>query len=79
MRSRESTRREVRILAAEMKYSANVLVALPFIVAGALALLNPGYLATLFESELGLSIIGLQLLLMAIGYAVVQKMVDVRV
>lgn len=79
MRSRESTRREVRILAAEMKYSANVLVALPFIVAGALALLNPGYLVTLFESELGLSIIGLQLLLMAVGYAVVQKMVDVRV
>lgn len=79
MRSRETTRREVRILAAEMKYSANVLIALPFIVAGALTILNPTYLAVLFESELGLTIIGVQVLLMATGYAVIQKMVDIRV
>lgn len=79
MRSRETTRREVRILAAEMKYSANVLIALPFVVAGALTITNPSYLATLFESELGLVIIGIQLLLMATGFAVVQKMVDIRV
>lgn len=79
MRARETTRREVLILSAEMKYSANVLIALPFIVAGALTILNPGYLATLFDSELGLAIIGMQLLLMATGYAVVQKMVDIRV
>lgn len=79
MRSRETTRREVRILAAEMKYSANVLIALPFVVAGALTITNPTYLATLFDSELGLVIIGIQLLLMATGFAVVQKMVDIRV
>lgn len=79
MRSRETTRREVRILAAEMKYSANVLIGLPFFVAGALAVLNPEYLGTLFESELGLVVIGAQLLLMALGYAVVQKMVDIRI
>lgn len=79
MRSRESTRREVRILASEMKYSANVLIALPFFVAAALAIMNPGYLGTLFENELGLVVIGAQLLLMAIGYAVIQKMVDIRI
>lgn len=79
MRSRESTRREVRILAAEMKYSANVLVALPFFVAGALTVMNPSYLSVLFESEMGLMIIGMQMLLMATGFTVVQKMVDIRV
>lgn len=79
MRSRETTRREVLILSAEMKYSANVLIALPFIVGGALMIMNPGYLATLFDSELGLAIIGAQMLLMVTGYAVVQKMVNIRI
>lgn len=79
MRSREATRREVKILAAEMKYSANVLIALPFIVGGAIMVLNPAYLATLFENEIGLTVIGGQILLMVIGYAIIQKMVNVRV
>lgn len=79
MRSREATRREVKILAAEMKYSANVLIALPFIVGGAIMVLNPSYLGTLFENEIGLAVIGGQILLMAVGYAIVQKMVNVRV
>ena len=79
MRSRETTRREVRILAAEMKYSANVLIGLPFFVAAAMTIMNPTYLGVLFESELGLVIIGVQLFLMAVGYAVVQKMVDIRI
>lgn len=79
MRSRETTRREIVILASEMKYSANVLVGLPFFVAGAIAITNPSYLATLFDSELGLTIIGIQLLMMVTGFAVVQKMVDIRV
>lgn len=79
MRSRETTRREVRILSAEMKYSANVLICLPVFVGLALWIMNPGYLDSLFESELGLVVIGAQLFLMAIGYAVVQKMVDIRI
>lgn len=79
MRSREATIREIRILAAEMKYSANVLIALPFFVAGALAVLNPTYIMVLFEHELGLVVIGAQLLFMGIGYLIVQKMVNFRV
>lgn len=79
MRSRAATLREIQVLAAEMKYSANILIALPLLVAAALAVLNPGYLSVLFESVLGLVVIGLQLLLMAIGYFIVQKMINFRV
>lgn len=79
MRARAATLREIQVLAAEMKYSANVLIALPLLVAAALALLNPGYLSVLFESELGLVVIGLQLMFMAIGYFIVQKMINFRV
>lgn len=79
MRSRASTLREIQVLAAEMKYSANILIALPFLVAIALSVLNPGYLSVLFETELGLVVIGLQLLFMALGYVVIQKMINFRV
>lgn len=79
MRSRASTLREIQVLAAEMKLSANILIALPFLVAIALAILNPPYLAILFQSELGLVVIGAQLLLMATGWFVVQRMINFRV
>lgn len=79
MRSRASTMREIQVLAAEMKYSANILIALPFVVALALSVFSPGYLTVLFESELGLVIIGVQILLMAIGYFIIKKMINFRV
>jgi tight adherence protein B len=69
----------VRILAAEMRYSANVLIALPFIVALAISVISPGYLSVLFETELGLMIVGIQLILMGVGYWVVHRMINFRV
>ena len=79
MRSRANTYREIRILASEMSYSANVLIALPFLVAGALMILNPDYLKILLEHDFGYVIIGIQILLMAVGYLVIQRMVNFRV
>ncbi|MFO7579130.1 MAG: type II secretion system F family protein [Nitrosomonas halophila] len=79
MRARATTFRDIQILAAEMKYSANVLIALPFFVAAALTVLNPSYLQVLFEHTLGLIIIGAQLFLMLVGYIVIQRMINFRV
>lgn len=79
MRLRAITYRDIKILAAEMKYSANVLIALPFFVAAALSVLNPGYLPVLFEHTIGLIIIGLQLFFMLVGYIVIQRMINFRI
>jgi tight adherence protein B len=79
MRSRASTEREIRVLAAEMDYSAKVLIFLPFIVAGILMIVNPSYLTVLFEHELGTIIIGVQLLLIAVGYAIIKHMINFKV
>lgn len=79
MRQRAITYRDIRILAAEMKYSANVLIGLPFFVAAALSVLNPTYLPVLFEHEIGLIIIGLQLFFMLFGYIVIQRMINFRI
>lgn len=79
MRLRAITYRDIRILAAEMKYSANVLIGLPFFVAAALSVLNPSYLPVLFEHKIGLILIGLQLLFMLLGYIVIQRMINFRI
>ena len=79
MRLRAITYRDIRILAAEMKYSANVLIMLPFFVAAALSVLNPTYLPVLFEHTIGLILIGLQLVFMVLGYIVIQRMINFRI
>lgn len=79
MRSRAATVREIIVLAAEMKYSAQVLIALPIFLAIAISIINPGYLAVLTESSMGLKIIFAQIVLMGIGYYVIQKMIHFRV
>lgn len=79
MRLRAVTYRDIRILAAEMKLSANVLIALPFFVAAALSVFNPGYLPVLFEHQIGLIVIGLQLSFMLLGYIVIQRMINFRI
>ncbi|MCW8917646.1 MAG: type II secretion system F family protein [Gammaproteobacteria bacterium] len=79
MRQRAITYRDIRILAAEMRLSANVLIALPFFVAAALSVLNPSYLPVLFEHKIGLIIIGLQLFFMLLGYVVIQRMINFRI
>ena len=79
MRSRVNTRREIQVLAAEMELSAKVLIGLPIFIAAALMVVNPDYLKILIEHELGLVIIGLQMVLMAVGYAIIKKMINFRV
>ncbi len=79
MRARASTYREIDILAAEMKISANVLIGLPFLVAGVLYVGSPGYLDVLFETVFGNFLILLQLILIAIGYFTIRKMIHFRV
>jgi tight adherence protein B len=79
MRARASTYREIKILAAEMKLSANVLIALPFFVALIILIANPDYLSVLFTTTFGQVMIFVQLLLMVIGYGIIRKMINLRV
>lgn len=79
MRARANTYREIRILSSEMRLSARVLIGLPFIVAGAISLTNPGYLRVLIEHPLGQIVIAVQMVLMALGYWVMRRMINFRI
>lgn len=79
MRARASTYREIKILSAEMKMSANVLVLLPFFVAAILLVASPGYLDILFTTTTGHFLILGQLMLMAVGYYIIRRMISFKV
>lgn len=79
IRSRSSTKKEIGILSAEMKLSANVLLFLPFLVAGAVSIMSPGYLSPLLETREGLFVVAGQVFLMAMGYFILKRMVNFHV
>ena len=79
MRDRAATYRDIRILSAEARLSAYILMALPFVVAGLIQLGNPGYLSILFDYRLGQMIIAAQIVLMVIGYMIMRRMINFRV
>jgi tight adherence protein B len=53
MRKRHASRLKARAVSAEIRFSAYVLGSLPLLVAGALLVLDPGYLAPLFNDPRG--------------------------
>jgi len=69
----------IRVLSAEGKFSAIVLIALPFFVVIALSVMNPQYIRVLFNDSLGKFLVTSSLIGMGIGIAVMKKMVRIRV
>jgi tight adherence protein B len=79
IRKRFELQDRVRALAAEGKLSAIVLFALPFLVALALAVMNPKYLGVLFTDPLGIRMVGAAAVIMVIGALVIKKMIHIKV
>ena len=79
IRSREQVRRQVRVLSAEGRISAWVVGAMPFVVGGALALINPGYLNELLTRPVGRLMLLAGLVLIGIGVLVLRRMVRINV
>jgi tight adherence protein B len=59
MRKRQSARLKARAITAEIRFSAYVLGSLPIFVTGALLVMDPGYLAPLFQDPRGHLIVSL--------------------
>lgn len=79
MRWRDDLRGEVRALTAEGRVSAYVLVALPFLVGGWFALVNPEYFGALVSSTAGFVMVGIAGVLMAVGSLWMTRIVRVEV
>lgn len=78
VRERAQIKGQVRALAAEGKFSAYILIALPFFVAAVINLSNPGYMSTLTQSTLGWILIAVGVVMMAIGSFWISRMVKIK-
>jgi tight adherence protein B len=78
MRTREEVRREVRTLSAEGRISGYVLFAIPLFLAFALEVKDPSYLSPMMHGA-GLIVLIGTAGLMALGFWIVRRMVDIKV
>ncbi len=78
VRQRQQFARKIRGLTAMGRASAYVLIALPFFIAFALTLLNPSYMAPLFNTSTGHMLIIVGLVMMGIGTLFLRKIVSFR-
>ena len=70
---------KIRVLSAEGRISAYILIALPFLITGILYLVNPDYVSLLWTRELGMSMIYSAAFSMVLGWIVIRKIVKITV
>jgi len=78
IRERNQIRRQVKALSAEGRVSAIILLALPFAIAGLIAVVSPDYLGELTGTLGGRVMLGFAALLMIAGGAWIKKIVNVE-
>jgi len=79
LRERVKLRGKIRTLAAEGRASAWVLGSMPFLLAGLLTLVNPGYMSLLWTTSQGQTVILIGGGLMAFGFFVLNNIVNIKV
>jgi tight adherence protein B len=79
LREREQVRRQIKVLSAEGRLSAYILVALPFVLFGYLSLINPAYIHQLTQDTVGkIAMVG-ALFLIGVGGLWMRKIVSIDV
>jgi len=67
LRERAKLQRQIKTLTAEGRLSAVILTILPFVIAAMVLIVNPGYLKPLYQTTMGLIMLGLGAVLMVLG------------
>ena len=75
IRERNQIRRQVKALSAEGRFSAYILIALPFLIAGFMLLAVPDYLAPLVQTTAGKMALGAGAILMVVGVVWIRRLV----
>ena len=70
---------KIKILSSEGKLSAWILGGMPFALAGMMNIVNPEFMAPLWNDPIGIGIIKYMLTLMAIGVLILRKIIRIRV
>lgn len=78
IRERSEIKGHIKALAAEGKFSAYILIAMPIGIVVMLMAINPGYMDPMFTKPLGWGMIGLSVVLMTIGSLWMRKIIDLK-
>jgi tight adherence protein B len=79
LRDRKKMKQKIRAVSQEAKSSAAIIGSLPFIIMGALTLLNPNYLNPLFDTDMGHILLVGSGTWMMIGVLVMRKMINFEI
>jgi len=79
IRERFKLQGKIRVLSAEGRLSAGILILIPFVFVTAIHFLRPGYMSTLFSDPIGRMIAGSAVVMMAIGVFVIRRMIAFKV
>jgi tight adherence protein B len=78
IRERSEIKGHIKSLAAEGKFSAYILMAMPIGIVAMLMLVNPGYMNVMFTHPLGWGMIAASVVLMTIGGLWMRKIIDLK-
>jgi Flp pilus assembly protein TadB/uncharacterized protein YegL len=79
MRERAQIRGQIRVLSAEGRISARILIALPFFLAGYLVLFRPGYLHPLYSTGVGIALMVGGAVMLVLGAFWISRIVKIEV
>ena len=79
IRERFRLMRKVRVLSAQGRMSAYVLIALPFFVGLIVSITAPSYHAVLFTDPIGRVMMVMAVIMMLLGIMVIRKIIDIKV
>jgi tight adherence protein B len=79
VRERFKIRRQVRVHTAHGRFTAFVLLSLPAVLAIALTMLNPEHMAPLFHEQVGQMSLIIAMVMQAIGFVWIQKVIKIEV
>ena len=79
LRDRKKMKAKIRSMSQEAKSSAAIIGSLPFIIMGALTVLNPEYLNPLFYTHVGNIMLGASAAWMTTGVLVMRKMINFEI
>ncbi|MBT2537108.1 type II secretion system F family protein [Arthrobacter sp. ISL-69] len=78
IRERSEIKGHIKALAAEGKFSAYILIAMPFGIVVMLMMVNPGYMNSMFTHPLGWGMMAASAVLMTIGSLWMRKIIDLK-
>ena len=78
IRERAEIKGHIKALAAEGKFSAYILIAMPFGIVAMLLAVSPNYMNAMFTHPLGWVLIGVSFVLMTIGALWMRKIIDLK-